>query len=125
TPRRHRPRRTPAPRHRRASPVSWRRRAASAGTVGAALASRGTCSRSTSTCSRWSGRRTRRRPLLAGRHEDRDLPVGALLVLGVRRVGGDGPLPPGGLLVAGDLTDPSLEELVTVLDDDLVGVGLE
>ena len=54
--------------------------------------------------------------------EDGDLPVGLLLVLGVRREGGHGPLPPLGLLLAGDLAGHAVPGLRAVLDGHLVRV---
>ena len=56
--------------------------------------------------------------------EDRDLPVRLLLVVGVRRVRGDGPLPPLGLLRAGDLAGRHvlLDRAVLELD---MRVGLD
>src|SRR3984893_3771608 len=76
-----------------------------------------------------AGRRTalpgRPALLLASGDEDRDLAIGPLLVFGVRRIGGDGPLPPPRALFARDLTDSRVERLGAVLDDDLIGIGRE
>jgi hydroxyacylglutathione hydrolase len=49
------------------------------------------------------------------KEEDRDEPVGLLLVLRVRREGRDRPLPPGGALVAGDLAGRHLPRARPVL----------
>jgi hypothetical protein len=68
---------------------------------------------------------TSRALTLTAGHEHRDLPVGFLLVLGVRRKRSDGALPPGGAFLAGDLTDFCLERLRPVLDGDLIRIGLE
>jgi hypothetical protein len=57
--------------------------------------------------------------------EDGDLPCRALLILGVRRVGGDGALPPLGALIAAHLTYVHLERLRTILNHHLVRTGLQ
>ena len=59
-----------------------------------------------------------------GQDKDGDLAVGLLLVVGVVRVGGHGAVPPGGLLVAGDLAGGvvALDRAVLQLD---VRVGRE
>src|SRR5579859_7341704 len=62
---------------------------------------------------------------LAAGDEDRDLTLGALLVLGVRRIGRDSPLPPLRALVATDLADAHLEGRGTILEDDLIRIGPE
>src|ERR1700722_2639950 len=64
-------------------------------------------------------RANRRRPIGLLEHEHRDQPIGLLLVLRVRRVGGDRPLPPRRALVAGHLARGELERVRSVLDHDL------
>jgi hypothetical protein len=50
--------------------------------------------------------------------------MGPPLVLRVRRVGGDGTLPPCGALITDQFADRHLEWLRGVLDGDLIAVGL-
>src|SRR3954447_14941836 len=59
------------------------------------------------------------------RDEDGNLPLRALLVLGVRRVGRDRPFPPHGALVARELAHADVDGPPAVLDRHSLGIGLE